>query len=137
MGQDPITRITSNSNHEIILRQSDRSQEPRSIDVTIRVAYCNLWAVHRLSDRQQWWYQMWLTRCLLHNLNPVTRHVIIIIAQTSLEWACTHCLWNSGTNCTRLICFEEWVYKKKKRERRRNILIILNSLNLIFDLLIQ
>lgn len=40
--QYPITRITSNSNHEIILRQSDRSQEPRSIDVTIRVTRCNL-----------------------------------------------------------------------------------------------
>lgn len=145
MEQDPITRITSNSNHEIIPRQSDRSQEPRSIDVTICVAYCNLWAGHRLSDRQQWWYQMWLT--LLAVTQSQSRYV-----------ACYHHHCASIIRVSAYIPLEFWNklhvinlfgmiagYKKKKeeeggggrkekmnerwrafgRKRFRNILIIL------------
>lgn len=116
MEQDPITRITSNSNHEIIPRQSDRSQEPRSIDVTICVAHCNLWAGHRLSDRQQWWYQMWLT--LLAVTQSQSRYVaryhhhcasiIRVSAYIPLEF------WNKlhAINLFRMIAG----YKKKKKE---------------------
>lgn len=56
-----------------------------SLSATICVAYCNLWADHRLGRRRQWWYQMqWLTlRSPYSPLNRRNHHhrVAIIIVR--------------------------------------------------------